>query len=68
MSATRNDRATGSQTSPEVIGTEVDVVIIGMGPGGEDVAGQLAEAGLDVLGIEELAGTATVIPDWGHVM
>ncbi|MEO6123690.1 MAG: NAD(P)/FAD-dependent oxidoreductase [Ilumatobacteraceae bacterium] len=30
----------------------VDVVVIGMGPGGEDVAGSLAEAGLSVVGIE----------------
>ncbi len=32
---------------------EVDVVVIGMGPGGEDVAGQLAVAGLSVVGIED---------------
>lgn len=31
---------------------EVDVVVVGMGPGGEDVAGRLAGAGLDVVGIE----------------
>lgn len=31
---------------------EFDVIVIGMGPGGEDVAGQLAAAGLEVLGIE----------------
>lgn len=31
---------------------EVDIVVIGMGPGGEDVAGQLAEAGLRVVGVE----------------
>ena len=29
----------------------VDVVVIGMGPGGEEVAGKLAEAGLSVVGI-----------------
>lgn len=30
----------------------VDVVVIGMGPGGEAVAGRLAEAGLSVVGID----------------
>ncbi len=43
-----------------------DVVVIGMGPGGEDVAGRLAEAGLDVVGIErELVGGEC--PYWGCV-
>lgn len=31
----------------------VDVVVIGMGPGGESVAGQLADAGLSVVGIDQ---------------
>ena len=31
---------------------EVDVVVIGMGPGGEEIAGSLAQAGLSVVGIE----------------
>ena len=31
---------------------EFDVIVIGMGPGGEDLAGQLAVAGLQVLGID----------------
>ncbi len=31
----------------------VDVVVVGMGPGGEDVAGQLATSGLQVVGIED---------------
>ena len=32
--------------------TTVDVVVLGLGPGGEDVAGKLASAGLSVGGIE----------------
>lgn len=45
---------------------EVDVVVIGMGPGGEDVAGSLAAAGLSVVGIEaELVGGEC--PYWGCV-
>jgi len=31
---------------------EVDVVVVGLGPGGEAVAGRLAEAGLDVVGVD----------------
>jgi pyruvate/2-oxoglutarate dehydrogenase complex dihydrolipoamide dehydrogenase (E3) component len=45
---------------------QADVVVIGMGPGGEDVAGRLAEAGLDVVGVErELVGGEC--PYWGCV-
>lgn len=33
--------------------TEVDVVVIGLGPGGEAVATQCAEAGLSVVGIDQ---------------
>jgi pyruvate/2-oxoglutarate dehydrogenase complex dihydrolipoamide dehydrogenase (E3) component len=44
----------------------VDAVVIGMGPGGEDVAGRLAEAGLSVVGIEaELVGGEC--PYWGCI-
>jgi len=32
--------------------TEVDVVVVGMGPGGEDIAGKLADAGLEVAAVE----------------
>ena len=79
---------------------QVDVIVVGMGVGGEAVAEELAEAGLEVLGIEnrlvggecpywacvptkmmvratdalgearrvgELAGSATVRPDWAPV-
>jgi pyruvate/2-oxoglutarate dehydrogenase complex dihydrolipoamide dehydrogenase (E3) component len=43
-----------------------DVVVIGMGPGGEDAAGRLAVAGLDVVGVErELVGDEC--PYWGCV-
>lgn len=36
---------------------QADVVVVGLGPGGEYVAGTLADAGLDVVGVEaELVG------------
>jgi pyruvate/2-oxoglutarate dehydrogenase complex dihydrolipoamide dehydrogenase (E3) component len=43
-----------------------DVVVLGLGPGGEDVAGRLADAGLDVIGVEErlLGGEC---PYWGCI-
>jgi pyruvate/2-oxoglutarate dehydrogenase complex dihydrolipoamide dehydrogenase (E3) component len=45
---------------------EVDVVVIGLGVGGEEVAGKLAEAGLAVVGIESrLVGGEC--PYWGCV-
>lgn len=45
---------------------QVDVVVVGLGPGGEYVAGTLAEAGLDVLGVEAgLVGGEC--PYWGCV-
>lgn len=45
---------------------QVDVVVIGMGVGGEEVAGKLAEAGLSVVGVEStLVGGEC--PYWGCV-
>jgi pyruvate/2-oxoglutarate dehydrogenase complex dihydrolipoamide dehydrogenase (E3) component len=45
---------------------QVDAIVIGMGPGGEDVAGRLAEAHLAVIGIDErLVGGEC--PYWGCV-
>ncbi len=49
-----------------VLAVVVDVVVIGMGPGGEEVAGKLATAGLDVVGVEaELVGGEC--PYWGCI-
>ena len=43
-----------------------DVVVVGMGPGGEDLAGKLAERGLDVIGIDHgLVGGEC--PYWGCI-
>jgi pyruvate/2-oxoglutarate dehydrogenase complex dihydrolipoamide dehydrogenase (E3) component len=43
-----------------------DVIVVGMGPGGEDAAGRLAEAGLVVIGVEaELVGGEC--PYWGCI-
>ncbi|MGH3713186.1 MAG: dihydrolipoyl dehydrogenase family protein [Micromonosporaceae bacterium] len=45
---------------------QVDVVVVGLGVGGEEVAGKLAEAGLSVVGIEgRLVGGEC--PYWGCV-
>jgi pyruvate/2-oxoglutarate dehydrogenase complex dihydrolipoamide dehydrogenase (E3) component len=33
-------------------GAEVDVVVVGLGPGGEDVGARLARGGLDVVGVD----------------
>ncbi|MGO8721203.1 MAG: dihydrolipoyl dehydrogenase family protein [Acidimicrobiales bacterium] len=45
---------------------QADVIVLGMGPGGEHVAGRLAEEGLDVVGVEGglLGGEC---PYWGCV-
>ena len=55
-----------SDTTTSSTPTTVDVVVVGMGPGGEDVAGRLAEAGLSVVGIEAglLGGEC---PYWGCI-
>lgn len=43
-----------------------DVIVVGLGPGSEDVAGRLAEAGLDVVGIDGgLVGGEC--PYWGCI-
>jgi pyruvate/2-oxoglutarate dehydrogenase complex dihydrolipoamide dehydrogenase (E3) component len=45
---------------------DADAVVVGLGPGGEEVAGQLAEAGLQTVGIEaELLGGEC--PYWGCI-
>jgi pyruvate/2-oxoglutarate dehydrogenase complex dihydrolipoamide dehydrogenase (E3) component len=52
--------------SPVAENQTVDVVVVGLGPGGEAAAGQLAEAGLEVVGIDaELVGGEC--PYWGCV-
>lgn len=46
--------------------TSFDVIVIGLGPGGEEAAGRLAQAGLSVLGIDKgLVGGEC--PYWGCV-
>lgn len=45
---------------------QVDVIVVGLGVGGEEVAGRLAEAGLSVVGIErDLVGGEC--PYWGCI-
>jgi pyruvate/2-oxoglutarate dehydrogenase complex dihydrolipoamide dehydrogenase (E3) component len=57
----------GSVTDPDGgVDLDVDVVVIGMGVGGEEVANQLARAGLSVVGVERnLVGGEC--PYWGCV-
>jgi pyruvate/2-oxoglutarate dehydrogenase complex dihydrolipoamide dehydrogenase (E3) component len=52
--------------APENVAETVDVIVIGMGPGGEEVAAKIAEAGLVVVGIDAgLVGGEC--PYWGCV-
>jgi pyruvate/2-oxoglutarate dehydrogenase complex dihydrolipoamide dehydrogenase (E3) component len=45
---------------------QADLIVIGMGVGGEEVAGRAAEAGMDVVGIErKLVGVEC--PYWGCI-
>ncbi|SCG39428.1 Pyruvate/2-oxoglutarate dehydrogenase complex, dihydrolipoamide dehydrogenase (E3) component [Micromonospora siamensis] len=62
MAGGRAVRNAGKVTEPEI----VDVVVVGLGVGGEEVAGRLAEAGLDVVGVErDLVGGEC--PYWGCI-
>jgi pyruvate/2-oxoglutarate dehydrogenase complex dihydrolipoamide dehydrogenase (E3) component len=48
------------------VSENAEVIVVGMGPGGEDAAGRLAETGLDVIGIDaELVGGEC--PYWGCI-
>src|SRR3954470_15686637 len=42
-----------TKTAGEPTTTEVDLIVVGLGPGGEHVAIKLGEAGWRVLGVEE---------------
>jgi pyruvate/2-oxoglutarate dehydrogenase complex dihydrolipoamide dehydrogenase (E3) component len=56
----------GVNVSGADVGELADVVVMGLGPGGEEVAERLAEAGLDVVGIDGgLVGGEC--PYWGCV-
>jgi pyruvate/2-oxoglutarate dehydrogenase complex dihydrolipoamide dehydrogenase (E3) component len=48
----RNVQPATESLGVEMPGTEVDVVVIGLGPGGEDVGARLARAGLAVVGVD----------------
>jgi pyruvate/2-oxoglutarate dehydrogenase complex dihydrolipoamide dehydrogenase (E3) component len=57
---------TGGRLAGMAERTVVDAVVLGLGPGGEDVAGRLAEAGWSVVGIDkELVGGEC--PYWGCI-
>jgi pyruvate/2-oxoglutarate dehydrogenase complex dihydrolipoamide dehydrogenase (E3) component len=55
-----------TSTGTTAMTEHAEVIVVGMGPGGEDVAGRLADSGLDVVGIDaELVGGEC--PYWGCV-
>lgn len=57
---------TSSGSGLEDLPARIDAVVLGMGPGGEDVAGRLAEAGLSVVGVDGgLVGGEC--PYWGCI-
>lgn len=61
-----SDRISTPETTDQTETDTADIVVVGMGPAGESVAGQLAEAGLDVVGVDrELVGGEC--PYWGCV-
>jgi len=66
MTSAQPDPASRSATRPDPAGGEVDVVVLGLGPGGEDIAGRLAEAGLQVLAVDR-ALVGGECPYWGCV-
>ena len=56
----------GASVATMTADLSAEVVVVGLGVGGESVAGQLADAGLDVIGIEnELVGGEC--PYWGCI-
>lgn len=58
--------STPASKAADLANHEADVIVVGMGPGGESVGGQLAEAGLVVVGIEAgLVGGEC--PYWGCI-
>ena len=55
-----------AQIGGSAVEDSVDVVVVGMGPAGEEVAGRLAERGFDVVGVEStLVGGEC--PYWGCI-
>ena len=62
----RTSALRGAKLSPMGEAQQADVVVVGLGVGGEEVAGRLAQAGLTVVGVEHtLVGGEC--PYWGCV-